>query len=214
MIFKKNHIDEILKEVDGYYTEKILTHGVTPAGVDWNGEKGQHLRFKQLLKILPNKENFTLCDMGCGYGDLLPFLTKNDYKNYFYTGIDISEEMIKQSNQLHHDQKNAEFLVGSICPKEVDYSIASGIFNVKLDRSNEEWESYILDTLNHMNLSSKKGFSFNYLTSYSDEPFMKSHLYYADPCYYFDYCKRTFSKNVALLHDYDLYEFTLLVRKQ
>jgi hypothetical protein len=26
-------------------------------------------------------------------------------------------------------------------------------------------------------------------------------------------CKRRFSRNVALLHDYDLYEFTVLVRK-
>jgi len=29
----------------------------------------------------------------------------------------------------------------------------------------------------------------------------------------FDYCKRTYSRDVALLHDYGLYEFTILVRK-
>jgi hypothetical protein len=29
----------------------------------------------------------------------------------------------------------------------------------------------------------------------------------------FDICKRKFSRNVALLHDYGLYEFTILVRK-
>ena len=38
-------------------------------------------------------------------------------------------------------------------------------------------------------------------------------LYYADPCALFDYCKRSFSRNVALLHDYEIYDFTLLVRK-
>jgi len=43
---------------------------------------------------------------------------------------------------------------------------------------------------------------------------MKDDLYYADPCYFFDYCKKKFSKNIALLHDYGLYEFTILVRKQ
>ena len=38
-------------------------------------------------------------------------------------------------------------------------------------------------------------------------------LYYADPCALFDYCKRNFSRNVALLHDYKIYDFTLIVRK-
>jgi hypothetical protein len=42
---------------------------------------------------------------------------------------------------------------------------------------------------------------------------MRSDLHYADPGRLFDYCKRRFARNVALLHDYGLYEFTLLVRK-
>ena len=42
---------------------------------------------------------------------------------------------------------------------------------------------------------------------------MKDYLYYGDPLFYFDYSKRHFSRNVALLHDYDLYEFTLLIKK-
>jgi hypothetical protein len=41
---------------------------------------------------------------------------------------------------------------------------------------------------------------------------MRNHLFYADPCEFFDLCKRRYSRNVALAHDYDLYEFTLLVR--
>ena len=43
---------------------------------------------------------------------------------------------------------------------------------------------------------------------------MRPDLYYADPCRLFDLCKRRYAKNVALLHDYGLYEFTILVRKQ
>lgn len=43
---------------------------------------------------------------------------------------------------------------------------------------------------------------------------MKDYLYYADPCFLFDHCKRNYSDRVALLHDYGLYEFTMLVTKQ
>ena len=58
-----------------------------------------------------------------------------------------------------------------------------------------------------------KGLGFNLLTNYSDMHLMKDELFYADPLYIFDFCKKNISRNVALLHDYDLYDFTILVRK-
>jgi hypothetical protein len=42
---------------------------------------------------------------------------------------------------------------------------------------------------------------------------MREDLYYADPARLFDHCKTRFARNVTLLHDYGLYEFTMLVRK-
>jgi len=96
---------------------------------------------------------------------------------------------------------------------EVDYAIASGIFNIRLESSETEWRQYVTGILDRMNRMARKGIAFNMLTSYSDAEFMKAHLYYADPCFYFDYCKRNFSRSVALLHDYGLYDFTILVRK-
>jgi hypothetical protein len=50
------------------------------------------------------------------------------------------------------------------------------------------------------------------LTSYSDPGRMRPDLYYGDPREYFDLCKRKYSRHVALLHDYGLYEFTIIVR--
>ena len=93
------------------------------------------------------------------------------------------------------------------------YSVASGIFSVKMEHNESEWLSYILSTLEQMNEKSIRGFSFNMLTKYSDKEYMKDNLYYVDPLFIFDYCKRNFSKQVALLHDYGLYEFTILVKK-
>ena len=42
---------------------------------------------------------------------------------------------------------------------------------------------------------------------------MRDYLYYPNPCEVFDWCKRRYAKDVALLHDYGLYAFTMLVRK-
>lgn len=213
MSLQNVNTETILKQVVEYHSKKLAIHGATPAGLDWNGEKGQHLRFEQLAKVITDNENFTLTDVGCGYGDLLSFLLAREYDHFKYTGIDVSEEMIEKAKDLNRDHENSQFFMGSRCPEITDYCIASGIFNLKFNASDRDLEKYILETLEHMHSSSKKGFSCNFLTSYSDVHLRKENLYYADPLFYFDYCKKHFSRNVALLHDYDLYDFTLLVRK-
>ena len=94
-----------------------------------------------------------------------------------------------------------------------DYTIASGLFNIKFDFTDSDWLGHIIDTLNTINLKSTFGFAFNLLTIYSDKGYMKPSLYYADPLFVFDYCKKTFSKNIALLHDYNQFDFTIIVKK-
>ena len=82
-----------------------------------------------------------------------------------------------------------------------------------MDVDPEDWKEYVLGVLDKIDAASRRGFSFNALTRYSDKEYMKDNLYYSDPCFFFDYCKNKFSKQVALLHDYPLYEFSILVRK-
>lgn len=209
-----NIIDKqnIYKKVSDYYTEKVITFGEQAKGVDWNGEESQRIRFEQLTKIIHLKDFFSINDLGCGYGALVDYLDEKAVE-YEYFGYDISEEMIKRARSRFFHKHNCNFF--NHCQMNVaDYTIASGIFNVKLDVEGDSWLKYILNTLTIMNQSSMKGFSFNILTSYSDDEYKKDYLYYADPCFFFDYCKRHFSRWVSLLHDYGLYEFTILVRKE
>jgi hypothetical protein len=121
--------------------------------------------------------------------------------------------MVDAARESHRKDPNCSFLVTATPPRISDYSVASGIFNVRLGRSDAEWRDYLEATLDTLDRSSLKGFSFNCLTSYSDAEKMKDYLYYAEPGALFDFCKRRYSRHVALLHDYGLYEFTILVRK-
>jgi hypothetical protein len=91
--------------------------------------------------------------------------------------------------------------------------VSSGIFNFRGEQSFEDWTDYVIGVLHEFNQLSRLGFASNFLTKYSDADKMRSDLYYADPLFLFDYCKHNFSKNVALLHDYRLYDFTLIIRK-
>lgn len=206
---------ELLAEVADYYTNKLAEHGETPRGVDWNGEEGQLCRFEQLCKIIDvdKAKRFSINDLGCGYGALYDFLAQK-YAEFSYSGMDVSENMIKAATLRYKDKPQARFVLSSEPDQVADFGVASGVFNVRMDRSDDEWQSYLEATLDILDRTSRVGFAFNCLTSYSDQDKMRDYLYYANPGVLFDLCKRRYSRNVALLHDYDLYEFTILVRKQ
>ena len=87
------------------------------------------------------------------------------------------------------------------------------MLNVKQQASDAEWASYVHETIADLAALGARGFGFNALTLYSDADKRRPDLYYADPLELFDHCKRTYSRFVTLLHDYPLYEFTILVRR-
>ncbi|WP_405120867.1 class I SAM-dependent methyltransferase [Pseudomonas leptonychotis] len=209
----QNKKNDLLSEVATYYAEKLAEYGDTPRGVDWNGEESQSIRFEQLCRLVdPVESTFSLNDLGCGYGALLEYLQDRQLA-CTYLGVDVSPEMISAAEQRHTVADKARFITSAKPDQMADYGVASGIFNVRLGRTDAEWFDYLCATLDVLNCTSSLGFAFNCLTSYSDEDKKHDYLYYADPCRLFDLCKRRYSRQVALLHDYGLYEFTVLVRK-
>lgn len=204
---------DLLDSISRYYTDKLHRHGTTARGVDWNSEQSQELRFAQLCHVFRGRTAFTLNDIGCGYGELLSFLRRRGI-DVDYVGVDLSQAMVDAARRRAAPADRTRFVRGAAPDRVADYSVASGIFNVRLGASDADWRCHLLSTLDLMNASSSRGFAFNCLTSYSDAEHMRSDLYYADPVALFDHCKRRYSRNVALLHDYGLYEFTLIVRKE
>ncbi len=196
-----------------YYSSKLSEHGPTPKGVDWNGASSQSLRFEQLMKIVRDPGGpYSINDLGCGYGALVEYL--QPISNAFdYVGYDVSDEMIAAAAARFSALSNVSFISAERPNRTAEYSVASGVFNVRLEAPDEQWYQYLLANLDDLDSSSSLGFAFNCLTIFSDADKMRPYLYYADPAKLFRHCKERYSRNVALLHDYDLYEFTILVRK-
>lgn len=205
--------EKILKAVDDYYTEKLNKFGVTPQGVDWNSYESQGLRFEMLSEFIDFKNKFSILDYGCGFGAMYEYYKNKVGLDFSYNGFDISNSMINEAKKKYKDITNVNWFNKLDTNLSYDYVVASGIFNVKQEVSDDSWLDYIFKTLSQINQISIKGFSFNLLTKYSDKEYMKDYLYYADPLVIFDYCKKNFSKYVSLKHDYPLYEFTIIVRK-
>jgi SAM-dependent methyltransferase len=204
-------LKKIHKNISKYYTDKIKKYGATPQGIDWNSNQSIFIRFENLSKILDFKKT-SVNDIGCGYGKFIEYLGNNINK-IDYAAYDISKEMVNVASKLY-PQNNFYYISHLNEIKSADFSIASGIFNVKLHFSNFEWEDYILNSLKIINLKSKKGFSFNMLENKLSKGFVKKRrLYYGSSSYYFDYCKKNFSENVTLINNYNLFDFTILVKK-
>lgn len=203
-----------LDGVADLYTDNLKTHSLTPRSVGWRDEVSQELRFDKLAQVIEKSSGpagITVNDMGCGYGAMfahLDNLRRVRLERYF--GYDISDAMVSAA-QRHVDDPRAEFLNSPRVTHKADYSFVSGTFNVKLDETAERWTEYVKEALMNLASLSTKGLAFNLLTTYVD--WKQDNLYYADPFEYFDFCKRNISRYVSLIHDYPLYEWSILVRK-
>jgi SAM-dependent methyltransferase len=204
---------ELFQKVEKYYTNTADSYGATARGVDWNGEESQILRFEVLTRITDLKESeFSANDLGCGYGSLLEYFQGHGYL-CDYLGIDISPSMVSLAESRHLNSTSSIFLLDSKLNRVADYTFASGIINVMLDVGEQEWLDYIFETLSVMNKYSTKGFSFNCLSSIVESKHRRDYLYYAEADKIRKHCLDNFSKDVSLLTEYGLFEFTVHVRK-
>ena len=203
----------ILRDVAAYYASKLELHGSTPQGVDWNGMVSHETRHKQFLRLLDGSPNASVVDLGCGFGDFLRFLRAAGHRGRF-TGYDIAPSMIEKARQLYGEGDDRQWRIGAKPAEAADFAIASGIFNVKGDVTNEIWTRYLYQTIDILAHAGRGGFAFNVLSLSSDADRRRPDLYYADPADMLSHCLARYGRSVALLQDYGLYEFTVLVRHQ
>ena len=206
---------QTLTGIEHLYSGNLKIHGTTSKSVGWKDEASQRLRFKKLAQVInpdTSYQRITINDYGCGYGAMFRYIEELPaIRLTQYYGYDISEEMLTAAKHFVADPR-AEFIQNSQITKVADYSFVSGTFNVKLEASDELWTEYVKKVLINLAEKSTYGFAFNLLTTYVD--WKQENLYYADAFMFFDFCKRHISKYVSLLHDYPLYEWTIIVRKE
>lgn len=78
-----------------------------------------YLRWTHILKEARIGE--TICDFGCGSGNLLEVLYRNRFKQAKYVGIDIREKTVEQANEKFAKVDWAEFHAADLCKNYFDY---------------------------------------------------------------------------------------------
>jgi SAM-dependent methyltransferase len=187
------------------YNERYKKFGRDIRTIGWSNVRDQVLRFDVLFRGLDLRGK-TILDVGCGLGDLVPYLERCTDGNFNYIGIDVAGELIKDARAVHTGS-NCEFSTGDIFSIElpqVDISVLSGALSLKRDGI----ENYARHTLRRMIKLSRLAAALNFLTSYVD--FEAPHNQHYEPENVFSWAKEC-SKRVNLIHDYPLYEFTIQV---
>jgi SAM-dependent methyltransferase len=203
-----------LEKIKGLYSSNLRENGVKPTAVGWNTIESQALRFDKLTSVIEDRAgSVSVNDYGCGYGSHLVYLVKKcGIQVSDYVGYDLSEDMLAAAQaELSWFSGDLSLVCSSDISTIADYTFVSGTFNVRFEADERAWQSFLETKLDEIDRFSRLGFAFNLLSTYVD--WKENHLFYGDPCYWFDLCKRKYSKKVSLLHDYPLHEWTVVVKK-
>lgn len=211
-------MSELLKKIEPQhqtYYDQLKNEEDQSRKVGWKNATAQEIRFRQLSKLFSDEVPFTVNDLGCGLGHFLTYMEENQINYAGYNGYDVITEMVDQCKIIHGQNEKSLFyqILESGEMNVSHYTVASGIFNLKHSLTDIEWKEYIQSTIRVMWEKSERGIAFNMLTFYSDETHKKENLYYSSPEEMFTYCAKNITRNIALLHDYRQYDFTVILQK-
>ena len=203
-----------LHAVSAYYSGTLQRFGATPRGVDWPNRLNQELRLVQLLKVCDLSAPRSLNDVGCGYGALRTLLSRRHRRAQIdLLGTDVSLAMVAAARRRWRHRADCAFEVAEGAVRVADYSLASGIFNVKLACPLPEWEGLVAGTLDNLKRHSRLGYAVNFIAPPAPGQASPPELYRPAAERWLDHIAATQAgAEVTLLRGYGLPEYTLLVR--
>jgi ubiquinone/menaquinone biosynthesis C-methylase UbiE len=195
------------RRITNLYEMRYQQFGQSHKTVGWGSVSDQVLRFEMLCRGL-SLSGKSIIDVGCGLGDLVPFLMDRYGDDFHYTGIDIAQALVVDA-QGKYGQPNVRFICGEILEldenEQYDVALLSGALSYRIADN----LGYAGDVLNKLFRMTREVVSVNFLSSYVD--YQEEKNFHYSPEDMFGFAKQL-TKWVTLYHDYRLWEFTLQIR--
>lgn len=209
-------VEQIIRPIVQHFSGRP----VTPEAVLWPNADDLPSRFNALMNgidwtCFSREKPLRLLDLGCGPGFLLDYLSHAGLLDKVdYTGIDLSVEILDEAQRRWPDKK---FLLRDIRANpfpegEFDYAVLCGVFTVRFSLSNEYMLKLTVETLKATWISVKNGMAFNVMSKHVD--WEREDLFHlsCDQAVQIAW-KQLGTRQVRILHDYGLYEYSCLVFK-
>jgi SAM-dependent methyltransferase len=174
----------------------------------WKTKKAAEQRYGEIVSLVDFNGKRVL-DVGCGFGDIIPFIRKAA-KNFEYTGIDKASEFVKVAKELYPQQ---EFIIGDYflrpLKRRFDVVIACGSLNSNRKNNLEFRKKAIRILFGH----TKEALFFNMTGRYPQPKTAKrSNVWFADPRQILEYCL-TLTPKIVFINHPGRSEFSLILRK-
>lgn len=183
-----------------YHREMLEKYGPASSfALGWRDRESQLVRFRALAAIA-DLSNCSVLDAGCGYGDLLPYLSAI-YANIEYTGIEQIPELLGTAIS-RYENLHCRFLSGNFITMDLpaaDYVLASGSLNY-----GSAEPDFIFKAIDQLYAACKSGLAFNLLSEIVPNGLIVAY----DPEQIFSYCSSLCGK-AELVRDYDPDDFTV-----
>ncbi len=196
-----------------YFSQKISKHGDRLAALDYGSAESQRRKFDVMIGgIRPATRPLSFLDLGCGFGDFLPYLRRRRVPIRSYLGIDLVPDAVAIAQRKHPEGRfRVRDILHEGLPGRYDYAVANGIFYVRAPDSEAHMERTVEALWDHCRI----GVLFNARSRHADPEYVRreTHLYHYDPVKVLRFCT-TMSRAVVLRHDYLPHEFTVYMYRE
>jgi len=190
------------------YQNNFLLYGSDSRALKWLSPESAEIRYRELIKDI-DFENKTILDVGCGFGDIIPFI-KSKSSDFEYLGVDMVEDFIKEAKKRYpsFDFKIIDYFSKPIRIK-FDIIICCGALNSKF----KSIKSYQREAIKIMFGNAKEAICFNMAGSHP-RPLRRreSKLYYSDSLEILKFCLSLTNK-IIFRQNYHKRDFTISMWK-
>jgi SAM-dependent methyltransferase len=187
--------------VFNYHRNMAVLHGSDSSlALGWLTPQDQQIRFEALTGIADLKGK-TVLDAGCGYADLLTFLSPDNKPSRYY-GVEQIPELIEEAKDRYEHMDDVTLIARNFMMTDLpiaDYVFASGSLNYGSSDA-----GYIFKAISKLFACCKCGLAFNLLRNVANKGLLVAY----EPELILAHC-RTLSNNVILKDDYDEQDFTV-----
>lgn len=204
-------MQKFLARIKAQYKTSIEAFGAVSHGVLWTSGDEQMRRFAILLDLIAPARDFSVNDLGCGYGALLDYLNAHDLAPAQYYGYDITPEMLACARS-RFATPNVAFIQSGYPTQQADYTLISGTFNLCDDAPHEQWLEYVFEHLLLAFRATSRALAFNGLSP-TKTPQIDG-LFYVDKEWLCDLCIYGLgAKNIKTYDDPTLHEWSIAAFK-
>jgi SAM-dependent methyltransferase len=221
MSLSRSHIIAINRETNERYDKRLREKGPGAFALGWGNKGHQVKRFKDLIHAVGEEffQDKRVVDIGCGLGDLYPFLRSNGIRPKFFLGVDVNEAFIRLATEKFFSDRFVSFeardlVLNKLPTGKAQTGVALGVINYK-QKNHKEYAKRFIATCYASVSESLVVNVISLVRNKTYEP--ESRIFYYDPAAWLAWAQKNITPYCSLIHDYagePQHEFFLILRKR